>query len=280
MPADLHIHSNFSDGLLSPAEIVKKARDAGLTVISITDHDIVDGIDPAIAEGEITGVKIIPGIEFTTDVPGTEIHMLGYYIDHKAEWLLELLSKIQDDRTNRIHKIIDKLKKLGISISAEDVLKLAGTGSVGRPHVARALLQKGAVKSVQEAFNKYLGYGTPAYVPHFRLTPVQAVQTIIKAGGIPVYAHPAVSNKDEIIPELVAKGLAGIEAYYSKHSDDQTKHYVALAEKYGLLMTGGSDYHGFGTVRDVLLGEVKLPDADVKKLEEYHNNENKRPDIR
>lgn len=269
MPADLHIHSNFSDGLLSPEEIVRKARDEGLTVISITDHDIVDGIDSATAEGKKMGIKVIPGIEFTTDLPGTEIHILGYYIDHKAHWLQELLSRIRDDRKNRIYKIVDKLKKIGVDISAEEILKLAEKGSAGRPHVARVLLDKGLVKSVQEAFNKYLSNDAPAYVPHFRLTPAEAVQTIKKAGGIPVYAHPAVSNKDEIIPELMVNGLAGIEVYYSKHSDYQIRHYKALAEKYGLLMTGGSDYHGFSTVRDVSLGEVKLPDADVRKLEEY-----------
>jgi predicted metal-dependent phosphoesterase TrpH len=270
MPADLHVHSNFSDGLLSPEEIVRKARDAGLTVISITDHDIVEGIEPAIAEGEKAGVKVIPGIEFTTDLPDTEIHILGYYIDYKAQWLKELLLKIRKDRTNRIYKIVEKLNKLGIDIKAEEVLALAEKGSVGRPHVARMLLEKGIVKSIQEAFNKYLDYNAPAYVPHFRLTPVEAVQTIVKAGGIPVYAHPAVSNKDEIIPELVAAGLGGIEVYYNKHSDAQVKHYKSLAKKYGLLMTGGSDFHGFGTARDVSFGVTRLPDDCVSKLEERH----------
>jgi hypothetical protein len=269
MPADLHIHSNFSDGLLSPEEIVKNARDAGLTVISITDHDIVDGIDHAIAEGEIQGVKVIPGIEFTTDLPDTEIHILGYYIDYKAQWLKELLSRIREDRKNRIYKIVDKLNKLGVEIIADDVLKLAEIGSAGRPHVARVLLEKGFVKSIQEAFNRYLDSKAPAYVPHFRLTPVQAIETIKKAGGIPVFAHPAVSNKDEMIPEMMAKGLAGIEVFYSKHSDSQVKHYRSLAVKYGLLMTGGSDFHGLKTIRGVSLGEFKLQDEYIKKLEEY-----------
>lgn len=272
MPADLHIHSNFSDGLLSPEEIVRKARDSGLSVISITDHDIVDGIEPALAEGIKTGVKVIPGIEFTTDLPDTEIHILGYYIDYKAKWLKELLLKIREDRTNRIYKIAEKLKKLGIDINAEDILALAEKGSVGRPHVARMLLEKGIVKSIQEAFNKYLDNNAPAYVPHFRLTPAEAVKTIIRAGGIAVYAHPAVSNKDEMIPELVAAGLGGIEVYYksSERSDakENEKHYKSLAKKYGLLMTGGSDFHGFGTARDVPLGAARLPDDCVSKLEE------------
>jgi hypothetical protein len=268
MPADLHIHTNFSDGMFSPEEIVRKARDAGLTTISITDHDIVDGIEPALAEGKKLGIKIIPGIEFTTDLPETEIHILGYFIDYKAEWLKELLSKIREDRKNRVYKIVEKLKKLGANINAEDILKLAGKGSVGRPHVARALINAGFVKSMQEAFNKYLSNSGPAYVQHFRLSPVDAIQTIIKAGGIPVFAHPAVSRRDELIPELAAEGLAGIEVYYGKHSDLQVKHYFALAKKNGLLMTGGTDFHGLGTGRDIQLGDIKLNDKFITKLEE------------
>jgi predicted metal-dependent phosphoesterase TrpH len=269
MPADLHIHSNFSDGLLSPEEIVRKARDAGLTVIALTDHDTVDGISLAVAEGKKVGIKVIPGIEFTTDTKDNEIHILGYYIDYNAQWLKELLLKIREDRKNRIYKIVDKLKGLGVNISAQEILGLAEGGSAGRPHVARMLIQKGIVKNIPEAFNRYLVRGAPAYVPHFRLTPAEAVQTIVKAGGIPVYAHPAVSSSDEIIPELMANGLAGIEVYYGKNSDAQVKHYRALAEKYGLLMTGGSDFHGFGFGRDVSLGDTKLPDERILEMEEH-----------
>jgi len=268
MPADLHIHTNFSDGLLSPEEVVKRSAKAGLTAIAITDHDTVDGVARGIDEAQKAGIKLVPALEFTTDVPGTEIHILGYFIDHKAAWLLELLKKIRDDRVNRIHKIVEKLKKLGIDIDAGEILKLADLGSVGRPHVARVLLQKGIVKSIQEAFNRYLDFNAPAYVPHFRLSPEEAIRTIIKAKGIPVYAHPAVSRRDEMIPELVAAGLAGIEVYYSRHSDFQVKHYLGIANKYGLLVTGGSDFHGLGTERDVMLGDVKLSDDLFKKLEE------------
>jgi hypothetical protein len=273
MPADLHIHSNFSDGALPPEEIVRKAKQAGLTEISITDHDIVDGIDRAIKESKTAGIKVIPGIEFTTDVPNTEIHILGYFIDHKAPWLLELLTKIRNDRVNRVYKTVEKLKKLGVSIEPDEVLKLSEKGSVGRPHIAKVLMQRGVVSSFQEAFNKYLDYNSPAYVPHFKLTPIEAIKTVIKAGGIPVYAHPAVSNKDEMIPDLVAAGLAGLEVYYSKHSKFQIKHYLELAAKYGLLVTGGSDFHGLGTGRDVSLGDVKLADDLYKKLEEFKLNE-------
>lgn len=267
MPADLHIHTNFSDGLLSPEEIVQKAHGAGLTIIAITDHDTVDGIPRAIAEGAKLGVKVIPGIEFTTDLPDTEIHILGYYIDYKAGWLLELLKKIREDRVSRIYKMVEKLQKLGIKIDSNEVLKLAAIGSVGRPHVARVLLEKGVVGSIQEAFNKYLDCNSPAYVKHFKLTPFEAVETIIKAGGVPVYAHPKVSGKDELIPELVSHGLAGIEVFYSKHYPADVEHYKSKAKKYDLLMTGGSDYHGIGTMKDVALGDIRMTDDDVKKLE-------------
>lgn len=279
MPADLHIHTNFSDGCLSPEDIVRRAHEAGLTVIAITDHDNVEGIPRAMAEARISGISLIPGIEFSTDLPDAEIHILGYYIDYKAEWLLELLSRIRNDRKNRIYKTAELLKKLGVEIKPEEVLALAEAGSVGRPHVARVLVSKGIVGSVQEAFNKYLNYGAPAYVPHFKLTPEEAVKVIIKAGGIPVYAHPAVSNKDDIIPALVSAGLAGIEVYYSKHSGTQIKRYLSIAKKHGLLVTGGSDFHGFGTVRDVALGDSMLPDRFIRKMEEYRANEAQKPNV-
>ena len=268
MPADLHIHTNCSDGIISPEGLVKQAKEAGLTVIAITDHDTVAGIPRAIAEGEKLGVRVIPGIEFTTDVPGTEIHILGYFIDYKIEWLNDILEKIRGDRINRLQKILDKLKKLGVNLKAEDVTKYIDKGSIGRPHVARALIEKGYVRSIQEAFNRYLDFNAPAYVPHYKLTPSEAVKTVIKAGGVAVYAHPGVSADDEIIPELIKAGLAGLEVYYSNHSDLQIRHYLSLAEKYGLLVTGGSDFHG-SIMREVKLGDIKLDDKIVAKLEEY-----------
>jgi 3',5'-nucleoside bisphosphate phosphatase len=270
MPADLHVHTNFSDGIYSPEEIVKKAKKADLSAVAITDHDCVDGIDPALAEGKKLGVKVIPGIEFTTDLPDTEVHILGYYIDHHAPWLLELLKKIRDARVDRIYKIVEKLKSMGLKIEPEDVLKLSDKGSVGRPHVARAMVNKGIVRNIQEAFNRYLDCNSPAYVPHYNLSPYEAVEVIKQAGGIPVYAHPGISSKDDIIPELVAKGMKGIEVYYSKHSDLQVKHYLALTKQYDLLATGGSDFHG-SLFREGNLGEVTLADEEFRKFEAYHN---------
>jgi len=267
MPADLHIHTNFSDGLLSPEDMVRQAKKAGLTTIAVTDHDTVDGVARAIEEGAKVGVRVIPGIEFTTDVPEAEVHILGYFIDHKAEWLLELLKKIREDRVARLYKMLDKLGKLGIKIDPQEILTLVDLGSVGRPHVARALLSKGKVRSIQEAFDKYLDFGAPAYVAHFKLTPMEAIATIRKAGGVSVLAHPGVSDMDGIITDLVSSGLMGIEVYYSKHTREQVNHYLQMTEKYGLLATGGSDFHG-SVMRDVALGDIKVPDDVVNKIEE------------
>jgi len=268
MPADLHIHTRFSDGLLSPEEVVREAKKAGLTTIAISDHDAIDGIDPAMAEAKKIGIEVIPAVEFSTDIPGTEVHILGYYIDHRSEELVQLLKKIQEDRLHRIDKIVDKLEKAGVDINKDRVLQLAGDGSAGRPHVARVLVEEKRVSTVGEAFEKYLSLGGPAYVPHFKLTPVQAIEMILKVGGVPVLAHPAVSRKDEIIGDLVKAGLKGIEVYYSKHSEETVRKYLGIAKQYGLIVTGGSDFHGKGMMRDVYLGMVKLPDEDVRRLKE------------
>jgi hypothetical protein len=272
MSADLHIHTTFSDGTHSPEEVVRQAKKAGIKSIAITDHDVVEGIQPAIDEG---GVEIIPGIEFTTEAYDTEIHILGYFIDHRNAQLLETLARIQRGREERIFKICEKLKKLGVDLKPEKVFEIAGHRAAGRPHVARALVEGGYVADFKEAFNRYIDFHGPAYVSHYKLSPQEAVRLIIAAKGIPVYAHPAVSNCDRIIPELMSVGLAGIEVYYTGHKQNQTRHYLNLARKYGLLVTGGSDYHGFKSGREVELGELTIPDELVDKLRDEHLHRNK-----
>ena len=265
MTADLHIHTTFSDGTLTPEEVVQTAKKAGLKTIAITDHDEIDGIAPAIEEAEKWSIEVIPAVEFTTEIPKAEVHILGYFIDYQNPQLLETLKKIQADRKTRIFKIVDKLDKLGIKISAERVLEIVGHGSAGRPHVARALIEKGYVEGVREAFEKYLDYRAPAYVAHYKLTPEEAIKLILQVRGIPVYAHPGASKCDEIIPDLIKAGLKGIEVYYTGHNNWQTRHYAHLAKKYGLLITGGSDFHGLG-IREVNLGDLTVPDELVEKL--------------
>jgi predicted metal-dependent phosphoesterase TrpH len=275
MPADLHIHTTFSDGTDTPEKIVELAKAGGLTTIAITDHDVIAGIEPAVKRGKEIGMEVIPGIELTSEIPGAEIHILGYFIDYHSPHLLQTIAKIQNGRRDRIYKICDKLKGLGISLAPEEVFKKAGHYAAGRPHVARALIEKGIVKSFKEAFIKYLDSNGPAYVPHYRLSPEEAIKLIVSAGGIPVFGHPAVSNIDAIIPELIAAGIAGIEVYYSGHNQSETEHYLNLAKKFALLVTGGSDYHGEISGRESRLGSIRVPDDLIEKLKNEHLRRNK-----
>ena len=270
MPADLHIHSNFSDGIDTPEEIVKQAAAAGLKTIALTDHDTLAGIERALAAGEQAKVEVIPGIEFTTENPRSEVHILGYFMDRQSSELAEVLAKIQQGRVDRIYQIVKKLKGLGLEIEPEEVFALSGKNSPGRPHVARVLMRKGVVSSFKEAFIRYLDFRAPAYVPHYRLLPAEAVKLVKRTGGIPVFAHPVISNCDEIIPELAAAGLRGLEIYYPGYYADQIEHYLAIAVKNDLLATGGSDYHGGDVGRDLKLGDHTIPDELVDKLRNEH----------
>ncbi len=270
MPADLHIHTFFSDGTQSPEEIVELAGKTGLTAIAITDHDVVSGIERAKQKGREISVDVIPGIELTTEAWDTEIHILGYYIDVNNRELLNTLAKMQKSREDRVFKICEKLAKLDIKLDPVQVFEIAGHKAAGRPHVARALIANGSIKTFKEAFNKYIGFNGPAYVSHYKLSPQEAVQLIVTAGGIPVFGHPAVSKCDEKIPELVKAGLRGLEAHYGGHGQAQTQHYLSLAEKYGLLVTGGSDYHGAVSGREIKLGEFSIPDELIGKLQDEH----------
>lgn len=275
MPADLHIHTFFSDGTQSPEEVVEQAKKNGLTTIAITDHDVVAGIARAEQKGQEVGLTVIPGIELSTEAFDTEVHILGYFIDRNNQELLETITKIQKDRENRIYKICEKLKEVGIDLDPRKVFEIAGHKAAGRPHVARALIEAGFVSNFKEAFSKYIDFHGPAYVSHYKLSPEEAVKLVAASGGIAVYGHPAVSNCDQIIPDLMAAGLVGIEAYYGNHNKSQTKHYLKLVEKYGLLASGGSDYHGFSSGREIKLGDFSIPDELVDKLRDEHLRRNK-----
>lgn len=274
MPADLHLHSNLSDGTHPPEEIVDLAKEAGLKTIALTDHDIVDGVAAAVGRGEKVGVEVIPGVEFTTEIPRSEVHILGYFIDCRNAGLLAVLEKIQEDRIKRVYKIVRKLNELGVDIDAEDVFAVSARKAPGRPHIARALIKLGAVAGFREAFNRYLDFRAPAYVSHYKLSPAEAIRMVRDAGGIAVYAHPGSSNCDGIIPDLMVEGLKGLEVYYPGHRPDQVQHYLNLAKKQGLLVTGGSDFHGLDSGREIKLGELSIPDELVEKLrnEYLHRN--------
>jgi predicted metal-dependent phosphoesterase TrpH len=248
---DLHIHSSVSDGKFSPAEVVRKSAEAGLTVIAITDHDNVDGIVPALeAAKEFPRLRVIPGVEISTDEPDGEVHVLGYFIDYTHQELLATLINMRDSRQKRAKKMVAKLATLGLPVDWQRVQEIAGTGSIGRPHIAQALLEKGYIATIKEAFDKYIAWGGPAYVEREKISPAEAVGLILRARGLPVLAHPLTSNDPEaLVARLTESGLIGIEAYYGEYTPDKIRRLVSLADKYRLIATGGSDYHGGQFVR-------------------------------
>jgi predicted metal-dependent phosphoesterase TrpH len=258
---DLHIHSNASDGRLSPGALVKMAAELGLKYLALTDHDSVAGIPSAIeAARAFPQLTFIPGVEISTDVPEGEVHILGYFIDYASPELGRSLERFRDSRQGRAQGMIARLGKLGIDIDWARVQELAGDGSIGRPHIARAMLEKGYITRFEEAFEKYIGHGGPAYVERDKMTPAEAVELVLSARGLPVLAHPfTVAGPEKLVKELKTTGLIGLEAYYKDASREDVKTMLLLAEQYGLIATGGSDYHGIGESTEVRPGGVDVP---------------------
>jgi len=256
---DLHSHTTASDGARSPRELVRLAAKHGVRVLAVTDHDSTSGLPEAIDEAAHHGIEIVPGLEINCDVPGAEIHVLGYCVDWQAEWFEAFLAGQRAERTARVHRIVERLTELGVPLTAEEVFAICKEGSPGRPHVAQAMIKRGYVKSVREAFDRYLRADGPANVPRRRLTPIEAVAVIRRAHGVPVLAHPGLADRDALIPELVQAGLAGIETYYPEHSAGQIEAYRALCRTHDLVATGGSDYHGPHTGRASTLGSPHVP---------------------
>ena len=258
---DLHLHSSVSDGVLSPDEVVAKAAELGLTAISLTDHDNVDGIAPAlIAAEKYPSLVFIPGLEISTDITTGEVHLLGYYVDHTNPELLTALKKLRDSRLVRAQQMVRKLSEMGMSIEWERVKMLSGNGSVGRPHIAQALLEKGYIETIKEAFSKYIAFGGPAYVPREKMTPSEAIELITRANGFAVLAHPLnISKLDILLKTMVKAGLTGLEVYYKDYSVEERESLARLADKYRLIATGGTDYHGLDDNAEVMMGEARVP---------------------
>lgn len=265
--ADLHVHTFYSDSTFSPEEVVACAHDKGLDAVAICDHDSVDGIDPCKKLGAVMGIEIVPGIELTVEKGDSEIHILGYFMDYGNKPFRKKLKEMQDFRIERIRSMVAKLNAEGVDVKAQDVLALAGRGSVGRLHLAQAMLKTGKVKTYRDVFEKYIGFRKPCYVSNVHFTPKEAIDTLLKIGGVPVLAHPYIMNNDGCIPELVKYGLRGIEVYHTDHKASAVKHYEALAREHNLIATGGSDCHGLGKGR-VLLGGVRVPYNVVDALRE------------
>jgi len=266
--ADLHLHTTASDGRLVPKELVSLAAKVGLDVIAITDHDIIDGIAPALAAAKtFPSLTVIPGVEINTDVPHGEVHILGYFIDYTDQKLAASLQKLRDSRLGRAQQIIAKLGNLGMKIEWQRVCELAQGGSVCRPHIAQALFEKGYVGSEKEAFDKYIGHDGPAYVERYKLLPAEAVKLIIDAQGLPVLAHPAdISDLKELVPKLKEIGLVGIEIYYKHYNSDIIAGLLKIAKQHALVPTGGTDYHAFGDGSEVMIGGALTPPQSVEQL--------------
>ena len=263
--ADLHLHTQFSDGTFTPEELVLRAQNSGLACIALTDHDSVEGCGRAAAACAAVKMEFISGAELTAEHQDTEVHILGYFLDTQNQALLERIAKFQSVRQNRIREMVAALNRLGIPLQAEAVFALANCKSPGRPHVARALVKEKLIASLDEAFERYLKKGRPAWVPKTKMSALESVELIHQAGGLAVVAHPGLNRTDEIIPALADAGLDGIECFHTKHSTVMAERYLELAEKHKLLVTGGSDCHGFSKNKP-LIGTVKLPYEYVEKL--------------
>jgi predicted metal-dependent phosphoesterase TrpH len=265
---DLHIHTTASDGRFSPEEIIRKSAGLGMSTIAITDHDTIDGITPALEVArDFPQLTVIPGVEISTDTPGGEVHMLGYFIDYRDSELKAALERFRHSRMIRAQGMIAKLVNLGVDINWQRVKEIAGDGSVGRPHIAQAMLEKGYIKSFGEAFTKYIGYGGIAYVERYKMTPEESVKLVLQAKGLPVLAHPfTVEESEAVIIMLKSAGLVGIEAYYKEYTAEKTRKLVSLAEKYDLIVTGGTDYHGLDDDSEVMIGGADVPVESAERL--------------
>ena len=272
---DLHLHTTASDGVMSPSEIVRYAKTKGLRAIAITDHDTIEGLEEGLSEGKRIGFEVIPGIEISAEHSPGSMHLLGYLFDIDHPLLKERLAYLQRARAERNPKIEEKLNRLGVEVSYEEVVNVSGGGQVGRPHFAHVLLDKGYVRSFQEAFDRFLKKGAPAYVEKFRFSSREALHFIKEAGGVVVLAHPKTlglsgySELESLLVQLVEDGLRGLEVYYPEHSALEVGRYRTLAERCGLVVTGGTDYHGLeGNGLDIGVGrgEMRLPYSMVVEL--------------
>jgi predicted metal-dependent phosphoesterase TrpH len=265
---DLHAHSTASDGLLAPARLVALAAERGLRILALTDHDTVAGLAEAAAVARARGPRLVPGVELSTQVEAGEVHILGYFINPGAPDLLGALARFQDARAGRAATMVERLAAVGAPIALARVVALAGGGSLGRPHVARALVEAGHAASVGDAFERYLVRGRPGYVERYRLTPADAVRLVRAAGGVPVLAHPhSAADLDALLPELVAAGLGGLECHYGDYDDRRKEELLALAARHDLVATGGTDFHGLGLAHQRSLGDTPVPLECVAALE-------------
>lgn len=265
---DLHTHSTASDGIYSPTELLRKAKEIGLRVLALTDHDTTGGLEEAAQAARTLDIDLIPGIEINTDVSGGEVHVLGYFPEYQRPEFQTVLKVLRDARERRGQRMVELLNEHGVNIAWDRVREIA-QGSVGRPHVAKALQEAGYVQTIGEAFDKYIGNGCYAYVPRYKLTPQDAVHLVASANGLPVIAHPfELPGLDELrnwLPDLCEAGMVGLETYYGTYTPENVRELLALAHEYNLIPTGGSDFHGPG-MHPTPLGGRHVPFEAVERL--------------
>lgn len=266
---DLHMHTTASDGRCTPEELVQQAYDKGIRTMAVTDHDTMAGVARATQAAAALGMTCVPGIEITSVHGGRDVHVLAYFLPELSQALTDLLSEQRRNRIERAHTIADRLAAAGAPIDVAALMQAGealGGKSLARPQIAQALIAAGHVATVAEAFDTYLHEDGPAYVPHRGASPAEVVALIVEAGGLASLAHPGYTRKDDVIPDLVSEGLGAIEAYHSSHDETTTTRYLEMAKRLGLLVSGGSDYHGEGTRRSEFFGVVHLPEEAFRAL--------------
>ncbi len=265
MFADLHLHTNFSDGTYTPEELAGHAHRLGFAAVALTDHDTMEGCPRMAAACATHGIEFVPGSELTCEHEGQELHMLGYFLDTTNEKLCAALAKFQEVRVNRIREMVARINAMGVKLDAQLVFDIANCRSPGRPHIGRALVQMGICSGLDEAFARFLKKGKPAWVAKYRMTAAEAIDLVHQAGGLASLAHPGLYRADHVIPDLVAVGMDGLECFYTRHSTPIMEHYMLIADQHRLLITGGSDCHGMNKGQP-LIGSTKLPYHFVEKL--------------
>lgn len=267
---DFHCHSTASDGAYPPAHVVELAYNQGVRVLALTDHDSTEGVAEARETAQrFPDLTLIPGVEFGTDIPGGEVHVLGYYLLPEDSELQAALARLREGRRGRGERMVEKLQALGLDVTWEQVQRHAGDASVGRPHVAAALVESGCVANVQEAFDKYIGRNGPAYADREKFTPAEAVATIVRLGGVPCLAHPHdLQDLDAILTELKAAGLAAMEVYYKDYDPETVERLRAAAQRFDLIPLGGSDYHGIFGRTEPLPGNMysQMPETSIEAI--------------
>ena len=260
------MHTTYSDGVLSPYELVKRCKQRGLSIIAITDHDSVDAFPDAIEYGKEFGVEVIPGVELSALVGDKDVHILGYFVDYTSKRLQEYLEFFRIERKKRAERIVAKLNSINVPLKIESVMQRAGKGAVGRPHIAYAMVDSGFIQSYQEAFEKFIGNGGPAYERKFNLSPEEAIKLISSSGGLSFLAHPGRYTSDEVVNQLIKSGLDGIEVIHPSHMQSHTAHYRGVVSEYFLLESGGSDFHGGKKNDDDVLGYYYIEDVKVNMM--------------